>query len=262
MKMHVPFVKAHGARNDFLLTWAEDVNGILPEELSRIAIAICDRQSGMGADGWELVGRSDLSLRLFNPDGGEVEISGNGTRCAAALLVDAGLAEDEVTIRTTAGPKHLVLKHRDAPRFLFEMNMGLPRIEDDQAEMAGYRAVILDIGNPQCALLVDSIPDNWKSIGAELERHPRFPRRSNISFVRVIDRHRIEARFFERGAGATQSSGTGSTGAAILAIHLGLAQSPVTIETEAGELHLRWEDSIYLTGPAELTGEGRFYWGK
>jgi len=257
--MHIPFVKAHGARNDFLLTWAEDVRGLPPEMLSALAAAICDRHSGVGADGWELVGRDDLSLRLFNPDGGEVEISGNGTRCAAALLVDAGLASATVTIRTTAGPKVLQLKDRAGRRFVFEMDMGQPRVVETDAEMAGYPATILDVGNPQCALLVREIPPDWKAIGAELERHPRFPRRSNISFVRVLDPHTIEARFFERGAGATQSSGTGSTGAAVSAILRGLCQSPVTIRTEAGELHLRWEESVYLTGPAEIIAAGSFF---
>ncbi len=259
--MNIPFVKAHGARNDFLLTWAEDLTGLSRETLSRIAIRICDRYAGIGADGWEIVGRDDLSLRLFNPDGGEVEISGNGTRCAAALLVDAGLAGDELTIATTAGPKHLRLVSRSGPAFVFEMNMGLPRVEDPDAAMAGYPATILDIGNPQCALAVSEIPADWKRIGAELEGHPRFPRRSNISFFRVVDPHTIEARFFERGAGATQSSGTGSTGAAAAAILRGLVTSPVTVQTEAGDLRLRWDDSLYLTGPAELIGSGSFFFG-
>jgi diaminopimelate epimerase len=261
--MNIPFHKAHGAKNDFLLTWAADVASLAPADLARIAIAICDRHSGVGADGWEIVGRPDgerpATLRLFNPDGGEVEISGNGTRCAAALLVSEGLAADEVVIDTGAGRKRLWLKARDGRRFEFEMDMGEARIEDAAAEMAGYPAVILDVGNPQCALLCGSIPPDWKEIGAALERHPRFPHRSNISFVRVVDRHTIEARFFERGAGATMSSGTGSTGAALAAIARGLAASPVTILTEAGPLHLRRDDSTYLTGPAELVARGEFY---
>jgi diaminopimelate epimerase len=261
--MNIPFHKAHGAKNDFLLTWAADVASAGSAQLSAIAIAICDRNSGVGADGWEIVGRPEggrpATLRLFNPDGGEVEISGNGTRCAAALLVSEGHADSEVVIDTGAGRKQLWLKSRNGHRFEFEMDMGEVRIEDAAAEMAGYPATILNAGNPQCALICDEIPGNWKQIGAELERHPRFPHRSNISFVRAIDRHTIEARFFERGAGATMSSGTGSTGAAVAAITRGLAASPVTILTEAGPLRLRWEDSIYLTGPAELVARGEFY---
>lgn len=261
--MNIPFHKAHGAKNDFLLTWASDVARLDPERLTAIAIAICDRNSGVGADGWEIVDRPDgerpATLRLFNPDGGEVEISGNGTRCAAALLVAEGHADSEVVLDTGAGRKRLSLKKRNGRRFEFEMDMGEARIEDAKAKMAGYPATIMNVGNPQCALICDEIPSDWKAIGAELERHPRFPNRSNISFVRSINPHTIEARFFERGAGATMSSGTGSTGAAVAAITRGIAASPVTILTEAGPLRLRWEDSIYLTGPAELVAHGEFY---
>ena len=261
--MNIPFHKAHGAKNDFLLTWAAGIASLTQAQLSQIAIAICDRNSGVGADGWEIVAPpangNPPTLRLFTPDGGEVEISGNGTRCAAALLVAEAHADSEVTIDTGAGRKRLWLKARDGMRFEFEMDMGHARIEDADAAMSGYPAIILNVGNPQCALICERIPENWKQIGAELERHPRFPNRSNISFVRAIDRHTIEARFFERGAGATMSSGTGSTGAAVAAIHSGLAASPVTILTEAGPLRLRWDDSLYLTGPAELIARGEFY---
>jgi diaminopimelate epimerase len=257
--MNIPFHKAHGARNDFLLTWADDVAKLDQDALSRVSIAICDRNAGIGADGWELLDKDGPSLRLFNPDGGEVEISGNGTRCAAALLVHQGLAKKSVTIKTGAGEKHLKLISQNGTRFEFEMDMSEPKIEEKSTIMAGYPATILNVGNPQCALIVDEIPENWKVLGAELERHPRFPKRSNISFVKVIDEHTIEARFFERGAGATMSSGTGSTGAAATAILRKLVKSPVTIQTEAGPLKFRWDDSIYLTGPAEIIAKGAFY---
>ncbi len=256
--MTIPFVKAHGARNDFLLTWADEAPEA--EHLAAAAIAICDRNTGVGADGWQLLDRQSRRLRLFNPDGGEVEMSGNGTRCAAALLVDAGLAGGALTIATGGGVKALRLIARDGDRYQFEMNMGQPRIEDAEATMAGYPAVILNVGNPQCALLVNEIPADWKAIGAELERHPRFPNRSNISFVQRVDEHTIEARFFERGAGATFSSGTGSTGAAAAAIAKGLVRSPVTVQTEAGPLSLRGEAELFLTGPAEIVARGVFSW--
>lgn len=259
--MNIPFVKAHGARNDFLLTWASDVKKLDQEALSQVAIQICDRNTGVGADGWQLLDRDQNPplLRLFNSDGGEVEMSGNGTRCAAAMLVDAGLAKKAIHIKTGGGLKDLKLIEHDGNRYEFEMNMGLPKVEDQNAIMAGYPATILNVGNPQCALIVDEFPENWKAIGAELERHPRFPNRSNISFVKKIDDHTIEARYFERGAGATMSSGTGSTGAAATAILRKLVKSPLTVITEAGPLAIRWDDSIYLTGPAELIAKGDFY---
>ncbi|HEV2687723.1 MAG TPA: diaminopimelate epimerase [Bryobacteraceae bacterium] len=259
--MTIPFTKAHGAGNDFLLSWAEQVPA---GDLSGMARAICNRHTGIGADGWILV--RDTTIRLFNADGSEAEISGNGTRCAAALLIDSGRADGEVTITTGAGPKHLSLLERRGRHFVFEMNMGRPIVQEHEVRCRiplrnGPREVtILDVGNPQCAVFVDQIPDDWKTLGAEIEGHPHFPKRTNVSFVRVVDPHTIEVRFYERGAGATLSSGTGSTGAAVAAILRKLASSPVRVLTEAGEaLQLRWDDSVYLTGPAEIVGTGEFF---
>lgn len=258
--MNISFTKAHGAGNDFLLTWAEQAP---TADLPAIARAICDRHTGIGADGWILVDGS--AIRLFNADGSEAEISGNGTRCAAALLVDAGKAGQDVAITTGAGLKHLKLMERNGPQFLFEMNMGLPRWREDQLRYklalssGSVEVTVLDVGNPQCAMLVDEIPANWRDLGAEMEGHPFFPKRTNVSFVRVVDRHTVEARFYERGAGATLSSGTGSTGAAAAAILRGVADSPVRVVTEAGDLELRWDDSVYLTGPAVIIGTGVFF---
>jgi diaminopimelate epimerase len=265
--MTIPFVKAHGAGNDFLLTWLLQVADQVPEtDLPSTARTICDRHTGIGADGWILI--RDNAIRLFNADGSEPEISGNGTRCVAALLIDAGRATDEVTIQTGAGPKHLRLLRREGRRFWFEMNMGSPVFDDREIrcnlplKTGGQEVTILDVGNPQCVVFVERFPENWEALGAEIEAHPRFPKRTNVSFVRVIDRHTIETRFYERGAGVTLSSGTGSTGAGVASILRQLAASPVTIQTPAGEaLQLRWDDSVYLTGPAEIIGAGEFYDG-
>ena len=258
--MTIPFIKAHGAGNDFLLTWSECVP---PGDLAQMARSICHRHTGIGADGWILL--RGAGIRLFNADGSEAEISGNGTRCAAALLIDSGHASNEVTIQTGAGPKQLRLIERHARRFLFEMNMGQPVFDANQIHFSlplrnGARDVtILDVGNPQCAVIVKDFPDNWAAIGAEIEAHPHFPKRTNVSFVRHLDAHTIEARFYERGAGVTLSSGTGSTGAAVAAILRKLAASPVEIRTPGDTLRLRWDDSVYLTGPAELTATGEFF---
>jgi diaminopimelate epimerase len=254
--MNIPFIKAHGCGNDFLLTWADRAPS---SGLPAIAVAICDRHTGIGADGWMLLTRD--SIRLFNADGSEPEISGNGTRCAADVLVDAGLARDEVRLLTGAGEKHLRLIERNGRRFLFEMNMGLPKYQLDQIRFAlgAYDVTILDVGNPQCAVFVDEFDPSWEAIGAEIEANPFFPKRTNVSFVRVLDEHTIDVRFFERGVGPTFSSGTGSTGAAIAAILRGVAKSPVQIDTLAGDMNLRWDDSVYLAGPAEIIGSGEFY---
>src|SRR6266481_6428860 len=257
--MNIAFSKAHGAGNDFLLTWAEQIPG--GSNLVAMARAICDRHTGIGGDGWMLV--RDSSIRLFNADGSEAEISGNGTRCAAALLMDSGRAWKDITITTGAGPKHLRLIERTGRRFLFEMDMGQPVVQELSyvlpLQRGAQEVTILDVGNPQCAVLVDRIPEDWKALGAEIEAHPHFPKRTNVSFVRAVDAHTIEVRFYERGAGATLSSGTGSTGAAVAAILRRVVQSPVRIITEGEDLQLRWDDSVYLTGPAEIVGAGEFY---
>lgn len=265
--MNIPFTKAHGARNDFLLTW-RDALAAEVMDLSAIARAICDRHTGPGADGWLLVsmnqhGSPRASIELWNSDGSRSELSGNGTRCAAAFLIEAGRANGDVHISTGAGVKHLRLLKRQGHRFSFEMNMGSPRVEELRASICGHECAILNVGNPQCVLFVEDFGFDWRSTGAEIEHHPRFPDRTNVSFVRVVDRHTLDVRFFERGAGETMSSGTGSTGAAAAAVARGLASSPVQVLTPAGPLEVRWgNDGILLAGPAEIVATGEFYMGE
>jgi diaminopimelate epimerase len=260
--MNIPFTKAHGARNDFLLTWRDQ----LPSTFNApsTAVAICDRHTGIGADGWMLVSPApdaDGAIELWNSDGSRPEISGNGTRCAAAFLIEANRASENVRILTGAGLKHLRLLDRAGHRFHFEMNMGTAIIEQLRADVLNYDATILNVGNPQCAVFVDHFDFDWRSLGAEIERHWQFPHRTNVSFVQRIDEHTLDVRFFERGAGETMSSGTGSTGAAAAAFARGLIKDPVRVLTPAGPLAIRWENQdILLSGPAEIVGAGEFYW--
>jgi len=260
----VPFVKAHGAGNDFLFTRAADAPR---EKLPAFARAICARHTGVGADGWYLVSpdaECDAAIHLYNSDGSEAELSGNGTRCAAAMLTDEGRAGELVRIRTGAGIRELRLLERRGREFVFEMRMGQPTVRDEDLHrrlpLPGGEAevTILDVGNPQCAVFVDAFPESWLRTAADLEGHPHFPNRTNVSFVRVVDRHRIEARFYERGAGETLSSGTGSMGAAVAAIVRGVAESPVRVQTAAGGLDLRWDGDVYLKGPAVIVARGEW----
>lgn len=263
----IPFTKTHGAKNDFLLTWRNQVPDC---DFPALARAICDRNTGVGADGWMLVdAEPEPAIQLFNSDGSEAEMSGNGTRCAAAFLIEAGKASEPLTIRTGAGEKHLRLIRREGPVFCFEMDMGHPTVEALHFNLplsAGERDVtLLNVGNPQCAVPVENFDFDWRAMGAEIERHPHFPNRTNVSFIRRIDDHAIDVRFFERGAGETMSSGTGSTGAAATAILRGLAKSPVTVHSPSTPLELRWDDpvaTIFLIGPAEIVAEGFFRYGK
>jgi diaminopimelate epimerase len=260
--MKIPFSKLHGAKNDFLLTWLEDAPA---RRLPEIAVAICERHTGVGADGWMLVDRTpgagfDASIRLFNSDGSEPELSGNGTRCAAALLARSNQSLTEFRIRTGAGVKHLRLLSHSACRYEFEMNMGRPRIVELHATVQGRDAVVVDAGNPQCVMPVPDFDFDWPAVGAATERDPMFPDRTNVSFVRTIDTNTIDVRFWERGAGLTNSSGTGSTGAVAATLALGLVAAPVSVRTPAGILVLRCEDgALFLTGPAELTAEGIYH---
>lgn len=263
----IPFVKAHGARNDFLLTWMHEAPRA---ELPATARAICDRHTGIGADGWMLVSRGgegyDCAIRLFNSDGSEPEISGNGTRCAAAFLIDHGFESSEIRIMTGAGVKHLRMIRTSGLQFVFDMNMGGATVTERNFALplaGGTRDVTLvSVGNPQCVVPVGDFGLDWRAMGAEIERHPHFPHRTNVSFIRPAGEHAIEARFWERGAGETMSSGTGSTGAAAAALARGLVKSPVEVLTPAGPLSIRQDgDSLFLTGPAEIIGSGVFFVG-
>jgi len=274
--MKIPYIKAHGAQNDFLLTWKDQI--LLPiNDMAAAARVICDRHTGAGADGWLLVADApasdlplDAAISLWNSDGSTSEMSGNGTRCAAAMLIDQerpGVLNpriyeigDSLRILTGAGVKQLRLLERFGHAFFFEMNMGRAAIEDLGTTLQGVDATILNTGNPQCAVFVENFNFDWRNLGATLERDPRFPNRTNVSFIRVVDEHTLEVRFFERGAGETMSSGTGTTGAGAAAVARGLAKSPVEVLTPAGPLKLRWEsDDILLTGPAEIIATGEFY---
>jgi diaminopimelate epimerase len=183
-------------------------------------------------------------------------ISGNGTRCAAAFLIQHGCIQDSrasapVRVRTGAGVKTLRLLERGGLRFEFEMNMGRPEIAADRFELplsTGPRDVtLLWVGNPQCAVPVEDFDFDWRAMGAEIESHPLFPERTNVSFFKPVGEHAIDARFYERGAGETMSSGTGSTGAAVAAVARWLVSSPVRVLTPAGPLDLRIEEDVYLT---------------
>ena len=268
--MKIRFTKAHGARNDFLLSWAHDV----PQgDVAEMAKAICDRYTGVGADGWMLVWPPepgtdvDGRIRLYNSDGSDSEISGNGTRCAAAFLLANGTDKREVRIATGAGVKHLQVNAADGQRFHFRMNMGKPKLVEGGLHFllpfrSGTQEVtILDVGNPQCVVMVDDFEFDWRAMGRELEFHPHFPNRTNVSFVRPVSEDSIEVRFWERGAGETQSSGTGSSGAAAAAILRGLVKSPVAVQTVGGILPIWWDGAgdLFLEGPAVIIAAGEFF---
>jgi len=273
----IPFVKTQAVGNDFLI-----VEGALLRKLGfserlypELARQICHRQLGMGADGLEVVfprnpespPEVDATIRIFNSDGSEAEISGNGTRCVAAWLIEAKGGRETLHIATKAGVKKLRLTGRDGDSFFLEMAMGQPiYTEEDigcslETKSGMHSVTVVEVGNPQCVLMVENLDLDWRGLGREIELHPRFPGRTNVSFVKVLDRNTIEVRFWERGAGETASSGTGSTGATVAAILSGNVESPVRVVTTAGDMNLRWEeDDVILEGPAEIVASGEYRW--
>jgi diaminopimelate epimerase len=265
----LPFTKAQAVGNDFLIVDWNDVQalGLVEADLGPLARQICDRHRGAGADGVEYIFESaeaDAHIRLFNSDASEAEISGNGTRCVAAWLVDRRGECEEIKLSTAAGIKPLQVLERHPPRFLFDMGMGLPEYQESDLKRqlklrhGDVEATVLNVGNPQCVLFVNHFGVDWRVWGSQIERLPEFPNRTNVSFVRIVDEHTIDVRFWERGAGETLSSGTGSTGAAAAAILTGQVKSPVQVQTPAGQMDLRWDGQIYLRGPAQLVFRGDY----
>ncbi|MEO8025287.1 MAG: diaminopimelate epimerase [Bryobacteraceae bacterium] len=261
----IPFFKAHAARNDFLMTWSSDLPAAL--DLAQAAQDLCDRHAGIGADGWYVLSKSaeaDVAAKLYNADGSGSELSGNGSRCVAALLFDAGHPRDTpVRILTGAGLKSVRMVGVEGGGYRLEMEMGRAPVAGKellQYPFGEHEAVILTVGNPQCAVPVDDFNFDWRAAGAALERHPRFLNRTNVSFVRkAADVHNVEVRIWERGVGETQSSGTGCTGAAAAARFLGWVETPVAVLTAAGPLDIRWEgEEYFLTGPAQVIAKGEF----
>ena len=281
--MDIKFIKAQGMGNDFLILEVADVATLL--SASDLARAMCQRHYGAGADGIIFVTRArhddaDFASRIFNADGSEAGVSGNGTRCAAAYLYHRGLwSAPRVRIATAAGVKRGLLVSGDGTRFEFEFDMGKPELSSAAVPMSIdppiehvikyplhlggdlLEVTCLSMGNPQCILFVNDLNTvNLDEIGPLLENHPIFPDRGNIEFVRVISREEIEIRIWERGAGHTLSSGTGSCASAVAAALAGLTERRVTVRTEGGTLRVYWndEDQVMLTGSAEVVYEGRW----
>jgi diaminopimelate epimerase len=265
----IPIVKAHGYGNDFLLVRDGDAAGLDPRSLTR---AVCNRHTGIGADGLIFFAPAASStpasarMRLINSDGSDAEVSGNGVRCLAALLaeerglVDAGAI---VRIETDAGPKRLELVGSADGRVTFRAAMGRPAdITREPLLVAGETidAVILSMGNPQCVVL-GTLPSraDFLRLGPALEHHPRFRAGTNVEFAEVRGRDDVRILIWERGAGETQSSGTGSCAAAVAAATCGGAARDVQVSAPGGTQRVEWlDDEVYLTGWAELVVRGEW----
>jgi diaminopimelate epimerase len=295
------FVKFHGYGNDYLVFEAGRLEAVgwrggfirfdSGEPFTEFVRRVCDRHFGAGADGVAVVERvpdgrvADFVLRIFNPDGGEAAMSGNGSRCAAAYLHFEGLwAEDVLRFVTRAGVKRYVLRERPGRGvFRFEAEIGKPQFDsasipmltlEPLAEVRDYPLALpdgetvmvtaLQMCNPNCCVFVDEFDRaDWRRLGRTIESHAVFPERTNVEFVRVIDRQNIEARVWERGAGETLSSGTGACAAAVASMVGGHTDRAVRVAMPGGLLEvLRRDDGeVLLTGTAEVIYRGEWLKG-
>jgi len=256
----IPFTKASACGNDFLIVEGAGFAG----DLAAISQRMCDRHNGVGADGVEWLfpdAEADIAARLFNADGSEAEISGNGTRCVAACLC-LQKEKAEFVVRTGAGPKRCTLKDRQGFTFEFEADMGKPSVGDEltidtqQLHVAGIR---VSMGNPHYVTFVDRFAEGWQRQAALIAAQPVFPDGTNIEYVAVRGPSEIEIRLYERGVGETQSSGTGACAAVVAAIASRRVTSPVRVVAPGGAQAVRWENHLYLQGPAALLCQGAFF---
>jgi diaminopimelate epimerase len=255
----IPFAKFSACGNDFLIVDGADAKSHLADLTRRM----CDRHNGIGADGVEWLfadQHADVLARLYNADGSEAEISGNGTRCVAAELCSR-TGKTEVAVRTAAGNKTCRLVRRQSATFEFEAAMGQPEVGGQLSiETMWVRAVgtRVSMGNPHFVVFVDRFSEQWQREGALIQTQPQFPQGTNVEFVVVRGPGEIEIRLFERGVGETQSSGTGSCAAAAAAIAAKNVSSPVRVIAPGGTQTVRWDEQIYLQGPATLICRGEF----
>jgi diaminopimelate epimerase len=259
----IKFAKGQAYGNDFLYV---EKSAVRDATLSVLAQELCDRHTGLGADGLILYARTadGATMSLLNADGSRAEVSGNGLRGLAALLL---LGDDrpgaEVTIHTEAGSKQLRRIGGSNTRQLFRAAMGLPTNLRQMSIMAGgesLKAAVLNIGNPQC-VVVGRLPDEerFRRLGAALERHTMFPEGTNVEFADVEAPDRVRILIWERGCGPTTSSGTGSCAALVVAAAFGGARRDAEVIAPGGAQRVEWlDDNVYLTGWAEIICEGQW----
>jgi diaminopimelate epimerase len=258
--MVVPFTKASACGNDFLIIEGSKVRG----DHADFTRHICDRHNGVGADGvewlWPVKG-AHIEARLINADGSAAEISGNGTRCVAAYLC-AERKRKAFVIQTGAGLKTCTLTGRSGATYEFETVMGVPEVGGTIAIATSFGeidGIPVSIGNPHFVIFVEQVWPDWQQRAVEIQRVVGFRQGINVELVVVRDTANIEVVFYERGVGETQSSGTGSSAAAVASIASGRARSPLRVHAPGGTQEVRFEKEVFLRGPAMLICEGEFF---
>ena len=273
------FTKWQGTGNDFVI-----VNGFEETivDYSAKAIELCDRHFGIGADGLILVLPSaiaDFRMRIFNSDGSEAEMCGNGIRCFARYVYENGLLDKtELSVETLAGIIRPKLLPADGKETLVCVDMGEPRLNRGEIPMTGepagrvidvplvvggadYRITCVSMGNPHCVIFTDAVEElDLPTLGRPIEGHPWFPRKTNVEFVQVLDRQNLRMRVWERGAGVTLACGTGTCATVVAAVLNDKTDRKVRVRLDGGELLIEWRDDnhVYMTGPAVEVFRGEY----
>ncbi len=266
------FTKLHGCGNDYV--YVDCITNPMPHDPAGLSRRISDRHFGVGSDGLILIcpsERADARMRMFNADGSEAEMCGNGVRCVAKYLHDHGLVrKPRLTVETGRGVLTLDLDVSDGRVGQVTVDMGEPILEatripttlpgnppkDAALELPGrtLRVTCVSMGNPHCITYVDEITDDWVlRVGPQVERHPAFPRRTNAEFVRVNRPGDVTVRVWERGSGETLACGTGACAVAVAGVLTGHTARQIVAHLPGGDLQLHWSEKdnhVYMTGPA------------
>ncbi len=281
--MAIAFTKFHGFGNDYIVIERENIPG--GTDLSRLAIDICSRNSGAGADGIAVLDRSngvaaDYFCEIINPDGSTAGFSGNGTRCAVSYLHFKGIwSEPRLRLETRSGIKtYDLIERKGDGEFWFEAEIGKPKFASEEVPVltsTRREAIVnepiavdgrhfafsaVNIGNPVACVFVDNFDLDWRAAGRLMETHEKFPERANIVFVKILDRNNIEIRIWERAAGETSSSGTCSSGAAVLSAFMLKTDRFINVHAEGGITEVLWrdDDEIVIKGRADLSYSGEW----
>jgi len=277
--MSIRFTKMHGIGNDYIYVnlLAERV-----EDAAAFAIAVSNRHFGIGGDGAIFIGpgeQGDLSMRIFNADGSEAQMCGNGIRCVAKYACDHGLAQgDLISVETAAGLKTIEVFREGGKVVSARVDMGLPALARRDIPMTGppgeqcvnetfsingndYSATCVNMGNPHCVIFVDDVDAiALEADGAALENHEVFPERTNVHFAQVISESELRMRTWERGSGVTLACGTGAGAVCVAGAITHRTARQVLIHLPGGDLELEWaeDDHLFMTGPATEVFSGEW----
>lgn len=271
------FTKMHGIGNDYVYVNCFEEQVADP---GRTAVFVSDRHFGIGSDGLILIKpskRADFMMDMYNADGSQGAMCGNGIRCVAKYVYDYGLTDQtEISIETKSGIKYLHLTVKQGKVAYVKVDMGAPILESGKIPVISHKDKVVDepvtvdgktyhmtavsMGNPHTIVYVDDVQGlKIEEIGPGFENHPCFPDRVNTEFVRIIDRHTAEMRVWERGSGETLACGTGACAVAVASILNGYTEDEVTVKLLGGDLKIEWDrkaDRVYMTGSATVVFDG------